>query len=105
MVIQQTPAMAAITNLNLQTIDLDEFLVKANNVLDENNQIIQQIRDNLYGDKVQDNTEHMVRFCKNIAILMNCMSKMPGVMSQMPPLPIRLNTYFVHQQNSATGFT
>jgi len=91
---QQTPAVLALNNLNIQTVDLDEFIAKANVVLEENNQTIQQIRDNLYGDRIQDNTEHMLRFCKNITALTTCMNKMP-VMVTMPALPIRLNTYFV----------
>eukprot|EP00891_Asterochloris_glomerata_P000807 jgi/Astpho2/807/e_gw1.00016.308.1_t len=41
--------------------------------------------------KVNENTELLVRFQDNILSILNQMNSMDGVMSQMPPLPVRLN--------------
>ncbi len=41
--------------------------------------------------QVNENTELLVRFRDNILSILQQMDGMQGVMSQMPPLPVRLN--------------
>ncbi|CAM6095710.1 unnamed protein product [Calypogeia fissa] len=61
-------------------------------LLEQNSQIIAQIRSNLAACKLTENTDHLVRFRDNIFAILNGMTNMPGIMSQMPPLPVKLNT-------------
>jgi len=61
-------------------------------LLEQNAQVIVQIRSNLAAMKMQENTELLVRFRDNIFAILNGMTNMPGIMSQMPPLPVKLNT-------------
>jgi len=61
-------------------------------LLQENVQVIAQIRSNLASMKMQENTDLLVRFRDNIYAILNGMTNMPGIMSQMPPLPVKLNT-------------
>ncbi|XP_024386881.1 uncharacterized protein [Physcomitrium patens] len=61
-------------------------------LLEQNAQVIAQIRSNLASMKMQENTDLLVRFRDNIFAILNGMTNMPGIMSQMPPLPVKLNT-------------
>lgn len=61
-------------------------------LLEQNVQFIAQIRSNLASMKMQENTDLLVRFRDNIFAILNGMTNMPGIMSQMPPLPVKLNT-------------
>ncbi|KAG0625999.1 hypothetical protein M758_2G094900 [Ceratodon purpureus] len=61
-------------------------------LLEQNVQVIAQIRSNLAAMKMQENTDLLVRFRDNIFAILNGMTNMPGIMSQMPPLPVKLNT-------------
>ncbi|BBN10922.1 hypothetical protein MPTK1_5g07580 [Marchantia polymorpha subsp. ruderalis] len=61
-------------------------------LLEQNSHVILQIRSNLAAMKLQENTELLVRFRDNICAILNGMTNMPGIMSQMPPLPVKLNT-------------
>ncbi|KAH0456449.1 hypothetical protein IEQ34_014356 [Dendrobium chrysotoxum] len=40
---------------------------------------------------VQDNADLFLRTRNNITAILNSMSGMPGIMSQMPPLPVTIN--------------
>jgi hypothetical protein len=60
-------------------------------LFEHNSQIIGQIRANLAACKLQENTELLVQFKDNIFAILNGMTNMPGIMSQMPPLPVKLN--------------
>jgi hypothetical protein len=61
-------------------------------LLEHNTQVIAQIRANLAACKLQENTELLVQFRDNIFAILNGMTIMPGIMSQMPPLPVNLNS-------------
>jgi Ni,Fe-hydrogenase III large subunit len=61
-------------------------------LLEHNAQVIGQIRANLAACKLQENTELLVQFRDNIYAILNGMTNMPGIMSQMPPLPVNLNS-------------
>ncbi|XP_020575132.1 uncharacterized protein LOC110021124 [Phalaenopsis equestris] len=57
----------------------------------ENAQVFGQIVANLERLKVQDNADLFLRTRNNITAILNSMSGMPGIMSQMPPLPVTIN--------------
>lgn len=60
-------------------------------LLEQNLHILYQYKQNMHQFKVQENTELLVRFRDNILAVLNQMSSMDGVMSQMPQLPVRMN--------------
>ncbi|XP_051121524.1 uncharacterized protein LOC127244952 isoform X4 [Andrographis paniculata] len=60
-------------------------------LLEENNQAFLQISANLSTLKLQDNIELFSRTKNNLTTILNDMRNMPGVMGQMPPLPVLLN--------------
>jgi len=76
-----------------------------NNLLSHNCLIIAKIRENLLKGDINNNLELISQFRNNIIQVLTCMSKMPGIMSQMPPIPVKLNTICipnVQQQTQAS---
>jgi Ni,Fe-hydrogenase III large subunit len=82
----------------LPPIDNDDGISKdaiggpTGHLLEHNVQVIGQIRANLAACKLQENTKLLVQFRDNIFAILNGMTNMPGIMSQMPPLPVKLNS-------------
>lgn len=66
-------------------------LLGSRNLLEENNQALDQISANLSTYKLQDNIDLFFRTKNNITAILNEMGNMPGIMSQMPPLPVYLD--------------
>ncbi|KAH7664342.1 Homeodomain-like protein [Dioscorea alata] len=66
------------------------------NLLDENSRVLSQISSNLETFKLQDNINLFYRMRNNVATILTSMSKMPGIMSQMPPLPVSINEDLVN---------
>ncbi|XP_059278359.1 uncharacterized protein LOC132032701 [Lycium ferocissimum] len=66
-------------------------LLGTRHLLEENNQALNQISANLSTVKLQDNVDLFIRARNNITAILNDMRSMPGIMSQMPPLPVLLN--------------
>ncbi|OVA08934.1 Protein of unknown function DUF3755 [Macleaya cordata] len=60
-------------------------------LLDENAEFFSQIMTNLSTFKIQDNIDLFCRTRNNITAILNNMRDMPGIMSQMPPLPVSIN--------------
>ncbi|XP_042501651.1 uncharacterized protein LOC122079336 [Macadamia integrifolia] len=60
-------------------------------LLDENFQVFSRISANLTALEVQDNIDLFCRTRNNITAILNDMRVMPGIMSQMPPLPVSIN--------------
>lgn len=60
-------------------------------LLEENARVLSQIAANLGIVKIYDNVNLFLRSRNNITAILNCMSGMPGIMSQMPPLPVSVN--------------
>uniref|UniRef100_A0A1D1YNM8 Histone H2A deubiquitinase MYSM1 n=1 Tax=Anthurium amnicola TaxID=1678845 RepID=A0A1D1YNM8_9ARAE len=60
-------------------------------LLEENAQVLCQIENNLDALKLQDNIDLFFHTKNNINTILNRMSEMPGIMSQMPPLPVSTN--------------
>ncbi|KAG0502160.1 hypothetical protein HPP92_002232 [Vanilla planifolia] len=60
-------------------------------LMDENDQLLLRIAANLELFKLQDNIDLFCHTRNNILSILKSMSSMPGIMSQMPPLPISVN--------------
>ncbi|CAN4080946.1 unnamed protein product [Withania somnifera] len=60
-------------------------------LLEENNQALNKISANLSTFKLQDNVDLFFQTKNNLIAILNNMKNMPGIMSQMPPLPVFLN--------------
>ncbi|CAI9096947.1 OLC1v1033218C5 [Oldenlandia corymbosa var. corymbosa] len=60
-------------------------------LLEENKQALGQISSNLSALKLQENVDLFLRTRSNLTTILNDMRNMPGIMSQMPPLPVCLN--------------
>jgi hypothetical protein len=63
--------------------------------MQDNIRIIARIRDNLVNGRLEDNFDLMVQFRSNVSAILTRMSQMGGVMSQMPAIPVRLNTLLI----------
>ncbi|KAH9553603.1 hypothetical protein CY35_08G020100 [Sphagnum magellanicum] len=72
-------------------ISNDAIRVPTGHLFEHNSQIIGQIQANLAACKLQENTELLVLFKDNIFAILNGMTNMPGIVSQMPPLLVKLN--------------
>lgn len=77
--------------------DASEIMV--NRLLLENLQIIENIRKNITNHKVSSNINLIAKFRENIILILTCMAKMQGVMRQMPPIPVKLNTICIPIQS------
>ncbi|KMZ69926.1 hypothetical protein ZOSMA_202G00130 [Zostera marina] len=60
-------------------------------LIEENNLIFHQLEDNLENVKLQNNFSLFCHSRNNITSILSRMGEMPGIMSQMPPLPIEIN--------------
>ncbi|KAJ8769984.1 hypothetical protein K2173_009066 [Erythroxylum novogranatense] len=63
----------------------------AKHLLEQNAQAFSQIAANLSMFKLQDNINLFCCARNNITAILNNMRDMPGIMSQMPPLPVDIN--------------
>ncbi|XP_042440488.1 uncharacterized protein LOC122025708 isoform X1 [Zingiber officinale] len=64
---------------------------RTGHLLDENVKIFQQIAVNLDYNEIQKNIDLFCCSKQNITTILNSMSGMTGIMSQMPPLPMDIN--------------
>mmetsp|Transcript_11276 Transcript_11276/g.21345 ORF Transcript_11276/g.21345 Transcript_11276/m.21345 type:complete len:290 (+) Transcript_11276:249-1118(+) len=71
----------SIGNLSGQTAQL----------LEQNLEVISQVRNHWAAHRVHENGPHLSQMRDNLLQVLNCMASMPGVMAQMPPLPVQLN--------------
>ncbi|KAL3502218.1 hypothetical protein ACH5RR_036667 [Cinchona calisaya] len=60
-------------------------------LLEENRRALGQISANLTTLKLQDNVDLFLRTRSNLTSILDDMKNMPGIMSQMPPLPVFIN--------------
>uniref|UniRef100_A0A1J3GKY8 Uncharacterized protein n=1 Tax=Noccaea caerulescens TaxID=107243 RepID=A0A1J3GKY8_NOCCA len=72
-------------------ITCEDLSGHAINLLEQNVRAFNQIRANLSSYKVQDNIDLFCQTRNNLITIQNDMNNMPGLMSQMPPLPVTLN--------------
>ncbi|KAG7586229.1 hypothetical protein ISN45_Aa02g015480 [Arabidopsis thaliana x Arabidopsis arenosa] len=61
------------------------------NLLEQNVRAFSQIRANLSSYKVEDNVDLFRQARNNLITIQNDMNNMPGLMNQMPPLPVTIN--------------
>jgi hypothetical protein len=61
------------------------------NILEENAQLLNQIEINILTSQAQKNIDLFHRTRRNINCLQQSMSQMPGIMSQMHPLPVSVD--------------
>ena len=54
-------------------------------------QLIEEVKRNMAACKVAENTEVLGRIRDHIMAILASMGSMPGIMRQMPPLPIQLD--------------
>ncbi|KAK4371209.1 hypothetical protein RND71_010684 [Anisodus tanguticus] len=66
-------------------------LLRTRRLLEENNHALNRISANLSTLKLQDNVDLFFQTKNNLTAILNNMKNMPGIMSQMPPLPVFLN--------------
>ncbi|KAL0486049.1 ribosomal protein S12 methylthiotransferase RimO [Acrasis kona] len=74
-----------------------------NDLLEHNLKIISTIRFNMAHGRINDNITLISKFRENIIQVLTCMSKMGGIMSRMPPIPVKLNTICIPQQQNGQG--
>ncbi|KAL1565418.1 hypothetical protein AAHA92_07638 [Salvia divinorum] len=67
----------------------------ARHLLEENNHAFGQISTNLSTLKLQENIDLFFRTRNNLTTVLNDIKNMPGIMSQMPPLPVLVNEELV----------
>ncbi|GJN01357.1 hypothetical protein PR202_ga18619 [Eleusine coracana subsp. coracana] len=60
-------------------------------LLEENNQLLNQIAANIETFKAEDNMNLFLRMSSNIKEVLSRMSETPGIMGQMPSLPVSVN--------------
>ncbi|KAG8046257.1 hypothetical protein GUJ93_ZPchr0008g11570 [Zizania palustris] len=60
-------------------------------LLEENNQLLSQIAENIETFKMVENTDLFLRTNNNITTVLKRMGETPGIMGQMPPLPVPVN--------------
>lgn len=87
-----------MSDFNSEAAQFADQEMEVNRVLEETERIVQTIRENLVKEDTQPNAELMTRFSQLIQGVLTRISAMPGVMSQLPPLPVKFNTYFVPTQ-------
>lgn len=76
--------------------------IMANQLLEENVQIITIIRENLVNGSIKINYSLMRKFAANISRILKWQSMQP-VCANMPPLPVKLNTSFLTSPASSTS--
>lgn len=61
------------------------------NILEENARLLNQIEVNILTSQAHNNIDLFCHTRRNINVLLQSMSQIPGIMSKMPPLPILVN--------------
>ncbi|CAL9207249.1 unnamed protein product, partial [Musa hybrid cultivar] len=65
-------------------------------LLDDNAKLFHQIAINLENNEIQNNIDLLYHSNENLRAILNSMSGMPGIMSQMPPMPVHVNENLMH---------
>ncbi|KAJ8511956.1 hypothetical protein OPV22_002398 [Ensete ventricosum] len=69
---------------------------RTKHLLEDNVKLFHEIAVNLENNEIQNNIDLLYRSNENITAILNSMSGMPGIMSQMPPLPVYANENLMH---------
>lgn len=86
-----SPTMHQLNQNNLFSVEAPPLDDVTQQLMNENNRVLHQISTNLATYKLQENTDLFCHTRNNITTILNNMSNMPGIMSQMPPLPVTVN--------------
>lgn len=87
-----TPSMATYSRIPHHTDRIhDGVCGPFKQLLEQNAQAFSQITSNISTFKFQDNIHLFSQTRNNISTILNDMSEMPGIMSQLPPLPVSIN--------------
>ncbi|CDP19664.1 unnamed protein product [Coffea canephora] len=73
------------------TSPISALIGTTRHLLEENNQALGRVSTNLASLELQDNIDLFLRIRSNLTSILNDMRNMPGIMSQMPPLPVFIN--------------
>lgn len=63
----------------------------ARHLLEQNAKVFEQITENLANYRIRENISLLCLTRDNIVTILNDMKDTPGIMSQMPPLPVKIN--------------
>ncbi|CAL9124694.1 unnamed protein product [Musa textilis] len=69
---------------------------RTNHLLEDNAKLFHEIAVNLENNEIQSNIDLLYCANENITAILNSMRGMPGIMSQMPPLPVYANESLMH---------
>ncbi|XP_016486762.1 uncharacterized protein LOC107807001 isoform X2 [Nicotiana tabacum] len=86
-----TPYSLPINHHNHADVLSTGALLGTRRLLEENNQALNKISANFSTFKLQDNIDLFFQTKNNLSAILNDMGNMPGIMSQMLPLPVFLN--------------
>ncbi|XP_027354305.1 uncharacterized protein LOC113864600 isoform X2 [Abrus precatorius] len=92
-----SPNMATYSRMSHHMMDQSQRILydgicsPLKQLLEQNAQAFSQITANLSTYKLQDNIDLFCHTRHNINTILNDMREMPGIMSQMPPLPVTIN--------------
>jgi hypothetical protein len=50
-----------------------------------------QVRAHWAACRIHENSSQLLQLRDNLLKIINCINNMPGIMTQMPPLPVKLN--------------
>jgi len=94
---QMVPSgLISTSNTNpLSSLDPSQSEKFINSLLSSNTLLINDIRSNIEQGKISANVQLITKFRDNIIQILTCMSMMEGIMSQMPPIPVKLSTICV----------
>ncbi|CAL9109124.1 unnamed protein product, partial [Musa textilis] len=76
---------------------------RTKNLLEDNAKLLHQIAVNSENNEIQNNIDLLYRTNNNITAILNSMLETPGIMSQMPPLPVYANENLLHSILRATS--
>ncbi|KAJ8511258.1 hypothetical protein OPV22_001692 [Ensete ventricosum] len=65
-------------------------------LLNDNAKLFHQIAVNLENNEIQNNIDLLYHSNENLRAILNSMSEMPGIMSQMPLMPVHVNENLMH---------
>lgn len=82
---------SVIHQKDLTPFEVSGLSSNARHLLEQNTQAFNQITANLHTCKLQDNLDLFCHARNNITAILNNMGETPGIMSQMPPLPVSLD--------------
>lgn len=82
-------AMPSLDNEGV--LSFEQIGGRTGHLLEQNAKAFEQITENLASYRIRENIDLFCQARNNIFAILNDMKDMPGIMSQMPPLPVKIN--------------